>query len=87
MTKILGAHRSRPTFEQLDPEEWRTAVSEQLAQSGLQKAIKRLVTDMVVSSQRSVLIKDGGQLAKQLRKAIDNQQYVLIFSLHPNPAR
>jgi hypothetical protein len=51
---------------------------DQLVQSGLQRTIKRLVTDMVVSSQRRVLIEEGGQLSRQLHKAIDNQQYVLF---------
>ncbi|OBZ66419.1 Clamp-binding protein CrfC [Grifola frondosa] len=76
--KILGAHKSELTFQNLDAGVWKKAVEEQLGRSELQESIKRIVTDMVMSSHHRTLMEEGARLSKQLHKAITNQHRKLL---------
>ncbi|KAH7927606.1 hypothetical protein BV22DRAFT_268537 [Leucogyrophana mollusca] len=79
--KILGTHEPESTFHNLSFEVWNKAVSDQLTRSGLQSTIKRLVTEMVISSHQRALVEEGSRIAKQIRKAISNQ-HRLLLSMH-----
>ncbi|KIJ60881.1 hypothetical protein HYDPIDRAFT_43073 [Hydnomerulius pinastri MD-312] len=76
--KVLGTHNPEATFNDLTYDTWLCAVTNQLIRSRLPTAIKRLVTDMVLTSHQRALIEEGTQLQSQLHKAISHQHRVLL---------
>ncbi|KAH7918876.1 hypothetical protein BV22DRAFT_1134271 [Leucogyrophana mollusca] len=76
--KILGALKPQETYNHMSFANWTKALIEQRDKSGLQGAIKRIVTDMVISSHRRILVAEGARLARQLHQAISHQHHLLL---------
>jgi hypothetical protein len=78
--KILGEGKPRAAYDAMGPDSWQKAVKYQWKRSGLPDALRRLTSDMVDQATQRVLVSEGIQLHKQIRKINSSQQSVLIAS-------
>ncbi|TDL23502.1 hypothetical protein BD410DRAFT_787351 [Rickenella mellea] len=76
--KILGVGDPGPNFAHFSHDDWKRSVEYQLKLSGLQSAIKKLTTDMVLNSQQHSLLLEGERLRRQLHKAVSDQKRILL---------
>jgi hypothetical protein len=75
VTAILGVANPSDTYSVFDAQKWRRAVEQQWDLSGLPNALRRLTSDLVAQAKQRVLVEEGVQFQKQVRKIIINQQY------------
>jgi hypothetical protein len=78
--KILGEGKPRAAYDAMGLDSWQGAVKHQWERSGLPDALRRLTSDMVDQATQRVLVSEGIQLHKQIRKINSSQQSVLIAS-------
>ena len=66
---ILGLGQPEATYRTIGPKAWRKAVEQQWHYSGLPDALRRLTSDVVEQAKQRVLVSEGEQLYKQIRKS------------------
>ena len=71
---ILGEGMPEHTYNAMSPEKWQRAVKYQWEHSGLPDALRRLTSDMVDQAKQRVLVSEGIQLHKHIRKINSGQQ-------------
>ena len=74
VTSILGDENPSATYSVFNAQSWRVAVERQWTKSGLPDALRRLTSDLVAQAKQRVLVEEGMQFQKQIRKIIVNQQ-------------
>jgi hypothetical protein len=79
---ILGQGQPETTYRTItrSPQAWQDAIERQRRSSGLPDALRRLTSDMVDQAKQRVLVSEGRQLYKQIRKINAGQQCVLLAS-------
>ena len=77
---VLGLGQPKTTYRTIGPDVWRKAVEQQWRHSGLPDALHRLTSDMVEQAKQRILVSEGVQLYKQIRKISNNQQCGLLAS-------
>ena len=78
---VLGLGQPEATYRTIGLKVWREAVERQWHHSGLPNALHRLTSDLVEQAKQRILVSEGEQLYKQIRKINNNQQCgVLVLS-------
>jgi hypothetical protein len=74
--KILGDYNPTKAFEAIGFEGWREALRKELDKSELPNTEERLVKEMVISSPKRILKREGDRILTSLKGVIYSQRYI-----------